>query len=68
MRPVSSLRNPSGVSIGRMARSPPAFAGAGGEIGAQQIPPLAPAELGAIKAVAEHAIRGDGESHRRMPD
>ena len=68
MRPARELEVRSGVSIGRMARSPPAFAGAGGEIGAQQIPPLAPAELGAIKAVAEHAIRGDGELHRRMPD
>jgi hypothetical protein len=43
-----------------------------GEIGAQQIPPLAPpglAQLGAIKAVAERgAIRGDGESHRHVPN
>ena len=43
-----------------------------GEIGAQQIPPFAPpgsAQLGAIEAVAERgAIRGDGKSHRHVPN
>ena len=97
MKICASMRASSWRKIGRMARSPPAFAGqafevperlfdAGelevqapqprriivGEIGAQQIPPLAPpglAQLGAIKAVAERgAIRGDGKSHRHVPN
>jgi hypothetical protein len=97
MKICASMRASSWRKIGRMASSPPAFAGqafevperlfdAGelevqapqprriivGEIGAQQIPPLAPpglAQLGAIKAVAERgAIRGDGESHRHVPN